>query len=122
MSLSVRSVGDVIVLNPKGMLLGGKETDDLKERIVELDGTDNMKLLIDLGDVTFMSSMGLAVLFLAHAKYARRGAVVKLCRADKKIRHVFVLVKLTLVYGDNLCDTEEQAMADFGAPAAAGPA
>lgn len=121
MSLHVRNEGDVVVLEPTGMLLGGRETDELREKITELDAQGNMKLLVNLGKVSFMSSMGLSTLFLAHAKYAKRGAVVKLCCADKKIRHIFVIVKLTLVYGDNLCDTEEEALRDFAripAPAA----
>ena len=113
MSLSVRNKGDVVILDPKGMLLGGKETDELTEKITELDSQGNGKLLINLGKVTHMSSMGLATLFLVHAKYAKRGAVVKLCCTDKRIQHIFVIVRLTLVYGDNLCDTEEQALADF---------
>jgi len=123
MSLNVRNEGDVVVLDPKGMLLGGKETDELREKITELDAQGNGKLLVNLGKVSFMSSMGLAALFLAHAKYAKRGAVVKLCCTDNRIREIFVIVRLTLVYGDNLCDTEEQALVDFREiPAPAGSA
>jgi len=121
MSLDVRSEADVVILSPKGMLLGGQETDDLREKITELDVQGNRKLLINLAKVSFMSSMGLAAMFLAHAKYAKRGAVVKLCSADKRIRHIFVLVRLSLVFGDNLCDTEEEALASFRElPATAG--
>ena len=113
MSLHVRNEGDVVILDPTGMLLGGKETDELREKITELDSQGNQKLLINLDKVSFMSSMGLSTMFLAQAKYAKRGAVVKLCGADTRIQHIFVIVRLTLVYGDNLCDTEEQALRDF---------
>jgi anti-anti-sigma factor len=113
MSLDVRAVDDVYILSPHGMLLGGKETDELDAKVRELDGKGNMKLLINLGKATFMSSVGLTVLFLAHTKYAKRGATVKLCSVDKKIRQIFVLVRLTLVYGENLQDSEEEALASF---------
>ena len=123
MSLRVETKGDVVILRPKGMLLGGQETDEVRDKITELDGQGNQKLLIDLGQVTFMSSLGLAALFLAHAKYAKREGVVKLSSIDKRIRHIFVLVRLTLVYGDNICDTEEVALASFRElPAPAGSA
>ena len=115
MNPEVRSVEDVAILTPHGLLLGGKETDELKQRVIEFDEKSNTKLLINLGKTTFMSSVGLAVLFLAHTKYARRGATVKLCAVDRKIRQLFVLVRLTLVYGENLHQTEEEALETFRA-------
>jgi len=111
--MDIKTIDDVVILTPKGLLLGGKETDELEARIKELDGAGNEKLLIDLGQTTFMSSMGMACLFLAHAKYIKRGARVKLCSVDRKIKALFTLVKLTLIYGDDLHDSEDEALASF---------
>jgi anti-anti-sigma factor len=111
--MDIRNVDGVIILTPKGLLIGGRETDEFEARVKDLDSRGNEKLLINLGKTTFMSSMGLAILFLAHAKYVKRGARVKLCSVDRKIREVFVLVKLTLIYGDDLHDSEEDALASF---------
>lgn len=111
--MEIRNVEDVAILIPRGLLLGGKETDELEARIRELDEEGNEKLLIDLSQTTFMSSMGMACLFLAHAKYVRRGARVKLCSVDRKIKVLFALVKLTLIYGSDLHDTEDEALASF---------
>ena len=113
MSLEVRNQGDVVILSPKGLLLGGKETDELQAKILELDRAGNNKLLLNLGRATFMSSVGLAVLFRAQASYAERGATVKICSVDRRIKQIFVLVKLGLVYGDNVHETEEEALAAF---------
>ena len=113
MSLNVRTVDDVVILTPRGMLLGGAETDELEEKIKELDGKGNEKLLINLGNTTFMSSMGLRVFFWVHTKYVKRGARVKLCCIDAKIQAVFLLVRLTLVYGDDIHDSEEEALTSF---------
>jgi anti-anti-sigma factor len=111
--MDIKTIDDVVILTPKGLLLGGKETDELEARIKELDSAGNEKLLIDLGQTTFMSSMGMACLFLAHAKYIKRGARVKLCSVDRKIKALFALVKLTLIYGDDLHDSEDEALASF---------
>ena len=117
MSLDIRMQDGVTILTPKGMLLGGRETEDLHNKIIELDAAGNDRLLINLGKTTFMSSMGLAALFLAHAKYVTRGAKVKLCCVDKKLKSVFIIVKLVFIYGDDLHDTEEEALAAFRATA-----
>ena len=111
MSLEVRSVGDVTVLTPKGMLLGGKETDELQAKIRELAEAGNKKLLIDLGKTTFMNSVSLGVLIGGHTSYAKRGAKMKLCAVDKKIQNIFVVTKLSLVF--EVYDTEKEALKSF---------
>lgn len=98
MSLDVRTSGDVTIVTPKGMLLGGKETDELQGKIKELVEAGNKKLLINLGQTTFLNSVSLGVLIGAHSSYAKRGAEMKLCQVDKKIQNIFVVTKLSLVF------------------------
>lgn len=111
MSLDVRTVGDVTILTPKGMLLGGKETDELQSKIKELAEAGNRKLLINMGQTTFMNSVSLGVLIAGHANYSKRDAKLKLCAVDKKIQNIFVVTKLSLVF--DVYDTEEQTLASF---------
>lgn len=111
MSLEVRTSGDVTILSPKGMLLGGKETDELQGKIKELSEAGNRKLLINLGQTTFMNSVSLGVLIQGHSNYAKRDAHMKLCAVDKKIQNIFVVTKLSLVF--DVYDTEAQALASF---------
>ena len=115
MALKIRTVDGVTIITPRGMLLGGKETDELQQKIIELNEAGNQQLLINLGDVNHMSSMGLTTLFLARAKYVKRNAWVKICSVGEKIRQIFVLVQLPLVFGDDLHETEEEALASFRA-------
>ncbi|HEY3155037.1 MAG TPA: STAS domain-containing protein [Candidatus Eisenbacteria bacterium] len=111
MSQDVRTVGDVTSITPKGMLLGGKETDELQAKIKELAEAGNKKLLINLGQTSFMNSVSLGVLIAAHSNYAKRGAQMKLCAVDKKIQNIFVVTKLSLVF--DVYDTEEEALKSF---------
>jgi anti-sigma B factor antagonist len=111
MSLAVSTSGDVTILAPKGMLLGGKETDELQGKIKELSEAGNRKLLIDLGQTTFMNSVSLGVLIAGHTNYAKRDAKMKLCAVDKKIQNIFVVTKLSLVF--DVYDTEDEALKSF---------
>ena len=111
MSLEVRTSGDVTILCPKGMLLGGKETDELQGKIKELSEAGNQKLLINLGQTTFMNSVSLGVLIAGHSSYAKRGAHLKLANVDKKIQNIFVVTKLSLVFETH--ETEEDAIKSF---------
>ncbi len=85
MSLDVRTEDGIVILTPKGMLLGGNETEELEEKVKELDGNGNEKLLINLGKSTFMSTPGISVMFCAYTKYVKRGARVKLCCIDRSL-------------------------------------
>lgn len=111
MSLDVRTVGDATVLTPRGMLLGGKETDELQGKIKELAEAGNKKLLINLGQTTFMNSVSLGVLIAGHSNYAKRTAKMKLCAVDKKIQNIFVVTKLSLVF--DVYDSEDEALKSF---------
>ena len=111
MSLDVRTSGDVTIITPKGMLLGGKETDELQSKIKELVEAGNKKLLINLGQTTFLNSVSLGVLIGAHSSYAKRGAEMKLCQVDKKIQNIFVVTKLSLVF--DVYDSEKEALQSF---------
>ena len=111
MSLDVRTSGDVTIITPKGMLLGGKETDELQNKIKELVEAGNKKLLINLGQTTFLNSVSLGVLIGAHSSYAKRGAEMKLCAVDKKIQNIFVVTKLSLVF--DVFESCEEASKSF---------
>jgi anti-sigma B factor antagonist len=111
MSLDVRTSGDVTIVTPKGMLLGGKETDELQNKIKELVEAGNKKLLINLGQTTFLNSVSLGVLIGAHSSYAKRGAEMKLCAVDKKIQNIFVVTKLSLVF--DVFESCEEATKSF---------
>ena len=111
MSLEVRTSGDVTILTPKGMLLGGKETDELQDKIKELSEAGNRKLLVNLGQTTFMNSVSLGVLIAGHTNYAKRDAKMKLCAVDKKIQNIFVVTKLSLVF--DVYNTEDEALKSF---------
>lgn len=113
MSLKVRTENGTVILTPRGMLLSGRDTEELEQKIIELDAGGNRRLLLDLSETTYLSSTGLGVLLLARAKYLKRNAEVKICAVGEKIRQIFDLVKMPLVFGQDLHETEEDALASF---------
>jgi anti-anti-sigma factor len=120
-SLMVRTEGATAILTPRGMLLSGQDTEELEQKIVELDASGNRRLLINLSETTYMSSAGLGVLLLARAKYLKRGATVKLCGVSGAIGQLFDLVKMPMVYEGDLHETEEAALAAIRLTASAEP-
>lgn len=111
MALKEKNEGDVVILYPKGFLMGGAETDELQNRVKELEETGNQKLIISLSETSMMNSTAIGVFITAHKHYSERGGKLKLCSVDKKIQNVFVITKLSLVF--DVYANEAEAIASF---------
>lgn len=121
MALDIRNEDGIVILAPRGMLLGGKETEELEATIGEVQKSGNTMLLLDMSSTTFMTSIAIAVVIRAHISYAKRGGTVKICALDRHIREIFVITKLTMVFGDNLHDTVREGLESFRSKMAAIP-
>lgn len=102
---------NIAVLEPRGSLIGGEETDELKAKAKDLLEQGNRKMVLDLGGVTYINSSGIGALVNIHTLYQKAEGKVKLCNVAKGVENVFVITKLTSVF-----DVEEDrntAIASF---------
>lgn len=113
--MSVKSTtlenGTIAVVEAKGSLVGGEETDELRRYVVDFLQQGIKKLIIDLSKVTYLNSTAIGVLVSAHTSYSRNKGHVKLCGINKNINNIFVITKLTLVL--DVVDTREDAVKAF---------
>lgn len=103
--------GKIQVLKLKGNFVGGDETDELQNAIKKLSEEGNLKLVIDLGEVSYLNSSALGVLISAHANYTKREGKVKLCQLNKNLENLFVITKLSLIF--DTYPSEMEAVASF---------
>ena len=107
------SSGNIVVLEPKGSLIGGDETDEIKNAITRLLKDGNKKLIVDLAGVDYLNSTALGVLVSTHTSYSKAAGKIKLCNVNKNIQNIFIITKLTLVF--EVYDTQKEAIASFAA-------
>ena len=86
------------LIEASGSLVGGEETDKLRQAVAGFADREYSKLIIDLSNVTYLNSTAIGVLVSAHTSYARRNWQIKLCGINKNINNIFVITKLTLVF------------------------
>lgn len=103
--------GGIGLIEVKGSLVGGEETDKLRQAIAGFVEREYAKLIIDLSDVTYLNSTAIGVLVHGHTSYTRRNWQLKLCGINKKIDNVFVITKLTLVF--DVQETQKAAIESF---------
>ncbi len=110
-SLKSRQVGSITILQPKGYLTGGEETEELEKAISQLNAEGSKHLVMNLSETQHLNSTALGVFIRARDQFIRRGGQVKLCSVDKRIENIFVITKLSMVF--DVYPTEEQAIASF---------
>ena len=104
--------GKIGVIEVKGSLVGGEETDELRNAIADFVEQGTKKLIIDLAKVTYLNSTAIGVLVSAHTTFAKNKGQVKLCGINKNINNIFVITKLTLVF--EVTETREDAVKALG--------
>ncbi len=103
--------GGIGLIEVSGSLVGGDETDKMRQAVAGFVDREYAKLVIDLSNVTYLNSTAIGVLVSAQTSYARKSWQIKLCGINKNINNIFVITKLTLVF--DVHDTREGAIKSF---------
>lgn len=102
---------EIAVLEPRGSLIGGEETDELKSKAHDLLEQGNRKLVLDLGGVTYINSTGIGALVGIHTMYTKSQGKIKLCNMGKGVQNVFVITRLSSVF--DVEETRDVAVKNF---------
>lgn len=110
--IKVEKKDDIVILAPKGQLVGGDETTaELERSIRDLANEGNMKLLLDMGDVDFINSWALGVIIGAHANYTKRNAQIKISTLSPRNSQLMTITKLVRIF--DIHETRDEAMKSF---------
>jgi anti-sigma B factor antagonist len=84
----------------------------LRDTIRDLIGKGNKKILLNLGDVTYIDSSGIGELVSAFTAVRREGGELKLLNLTKKVHDLLQITKLYTVF--DIKDDEATAIKAFG--------
>ncbi len=112
MQITERQVGDIVILTVAGDITLGKGGDvAIKDRIHSLMQQGHRKLLLDLGDVSYVDSAGLGELVHAHVTATKAGGSLRLLRLTKRLKDLLTITKLVTVFDSY--DDEAAGLASF---------
>ncbi|HNX75846.1 MAG TPA: STAS domain-containing protein [Candidatus Rifleibacterium sp.] len=91
-----------------------ENSDQLREKIDQLCDQNQVRMIIDLVDLKYMSSAGMGVLVHGLKKTRAKGGDLRLINLNDKMRRVFLITQFThhFVVLKNL----EEAVASFASP------
>jgi anti-sigma B factor antagonist len=108
MTLDREKRGDIEVLTPRKNLQGGEETRELQQVVQEITAQGVPKIVMDLGRISYMNSVGLGALVGAHTSCSNRKGWLRVARIGTRIKDLFLVTKLTLVFDSY--ETVEEAV------------
>jgi len=111
MKLTDRLVDDVLVLEPKGKIMGGPDATILHDKLHDYIDQNKKKVVIDLSKVEWMNSTGLGILISGLTTMRNNGGELKLAGITEKIESLLTITKLITVF-ENF-DSVEQAVESF---------
>ena len=98
MQIKEQMQGDIAIINLKGKLMGGPETQAIHEKVKELVENGIKKVVIDLGKVKWMNSSGLGALMGAMTTLRNAQGDLKLANVTDKVQSLFMITKLITIF------------------------
>jgi len=106
--------GDVLVLDIRGQITLGEETGAVREKVKQLVQAGHTSVILDLAEVNYIDSAGLATLVWVYTSARKQGGDVKLLRLTKRVRDLLQITRLSTVF--EVYDTLDSALRSFAAP------
>lgn len=91
-------MGDVLVLTPRKNLVGGEETTVLLKAIDDFVAAAPGKVIMDMGEINWVSSLGLGMMRKASITCDRSGGWLRLARIGRLIENSLLVTGLMIYF------------------------
>ena len=111
MKTSSRKVDGVTIVDLSGRITLGEGSVVLRDTVKDISSKGDKKILLNLGDVTYIDSSGIGELVSAYTSVRNAGGELKLLNLTKKVHDLLQITKLYTVF--DISDDEASAIASF---------
>jgi len=111
MKLSTREIDEVVILEPKGKIMGGPDASLLHDKLHEYLEQNKKRVVIDLAKVDWMNSTGLGILISSYTTLRNNEGELKLANVTDKIKSLLTITKLVTVF--DAYDSIDDAVKSF---------
>jgi anti-sigma B factor antagonist len=112
LQIKEHDLGGIAVMEVSGHLTYGKASDQLRAKVKEVLGKGKTRLVVDLGNTSYIDSSGLGALAASFTSSRNNGASLKLANVTKKIIAILYITKLINVF--EVYESVGDAVLSFG--------
>jgi anti-sigma B factor antagonist len=110
-NIAERQAGDVTILDLSGKVTIGEGSVALRNAIRKVLGEGKNKIILNLGDVSYIDSSGIGELVSSFTAVKKEGGTLKLLNLTQKIQDLLAITKLLTVF--DTFDDEASALSSF---------
>lgn len=111
MTIRQREIGDVVVLDIDGKIMGGVDSELFQETIQSLIDSGKRKVLVNLERVKWINSTGLGVLIAGFSALQKSGGKLKLLHVSERVEGLLKITKLSTIFESYRA--EDEALESF---------
>jgi anti-sigma B factor antagonist len=111
MKASTRQIDGITIVDLSGRITLGEGSVILRDTVKDLLGKGQKKILLNLGDVSYIDSSGIGELVSAFTSVRNQGGELKLLHLTKKVHDLLQITKLYTVF--DVKDDEASAVKSF---------
>jgi anti-sigma B factor antagonist len=108
---NTREVDGITIVDLNGRITLGEGSELLRDTVRDLVGKGRNRILLNLGDVTYIDSSGIGELVSAYTSVQKQGGELKLLNLTKKVHDLLQITKLYTVF--DIKDDEAVAVQSF---------
>src|SRR5436305_3809117 len=111
LNIKQREAGDVTIMDLSGKITIGEGSVQLREKVRQLLNDGKKKILLNLGDVSYVDSSGIGELVSSYTTTRNQAGQLKLLNLTKKIQDLLSITKLLTVF--ETFDAERAALDSY---------
>lgn len=111
MKMTDREQDGVVILEPKGKIMGGPDASLLHDKLHDIIEQGRRHVVIDLSQVDWMNSTGLGILISSYTTLRNHQGELKLANVTDKIQSLLTITKLVTVF--DAYDSVDEAVQAF---------
>ena len=111
MKLTDHEQNGIVILEPRGKIMGGPDASLLHDKLYECIENDKRRIVIDLSRVDWMNSTGLGILISSYTTLRNNKGELKLANVTDKIHSLLTITKLVTVFES--FDSVDEALSSF---------
>ena len=110
---TARDIRGITVVDVSGRITLGEGSAMLREMVKDMTGKGQVKIVLNLGDVTYIDSSGIGELVSGFTTVKNHGGELKLLNLTKKVHDLLQITKLYTVF--DVHNDEHSALSSFHA-------
>jgi anti-sigma B factor antagonist len=112
MKVAIRQVDGITILDLSGRITLGEGSITLRDSVRDVLAKGSKKILLNLGQITYIDSSGIGELVSAFTSVKNGGGELKLLNLTQKVHDLLQITKLYTVF--DVWDNEASAITAFG--------